>query len=796
VINHAGSGIAEVTPNARRLPCLVATLWVAVTVAACTADTRFSSQNARAHVNQLAGTIGTRPAGSDANRRAREYLVDQLRFFGYTVRVQEAEASRPELGLSAHVFNIIAVVPGASPDALGVMAHYDSRPTSPGAGDDALGTAVALECARLLASRLDRQHSIMVLLTDAEEEGLMGAAALVRDPEVAARVRAYVNLDAVGADGPVPLFQTGPGNAWMVHAWAHAAQAPRGGSYQAEVYRRLPSDTDFSIFQRAGIPGLNFAAVGDGYAYHTPRDTPDRLTTRAITDMGTTALATVEALDRTDLSQRSAQQAVYFDLAGAGAIALRPSFSRAMSVLAIVLATIGLVRTTGVTARLGGVSGVVRTFAWAVIGLAAVAGALVGATALLRESREVYHPWYAHPARFWALLVLTLVVVVEILLRIGDRLPRAWRAVRHPSAVWMVTLLFWLALTVAAEALVPAAAYLWAVPLLVLAAVAVIAPAADRSAAHLAAVVVIAASGAIWLPEAREMLRFGVPLFGRLPIITPVTVFPSALLVVAVMTAPGMLALDMATLPPLPDARLTLGRRRIRALLTPALLVALSVAFASCYLAEAYTLERPLQRAVQYVADHSTGQAAWEVAGIEPGLDVDLSRGAPAGWVPSSGPLLPGVRASALPHPFAFRAPGVVDQSPIEAVLHGETTPDGAVRAEITVRAAAAGLMLLFAVPRDIAPTRSSLPGIVREGIWVAGYAAAPAGETVFSATLPAAAAGRLGELRVGAIDRGLPGGQGWLRQPAWLASARTVWHARSLHLVAPEQGAPAPPLR
>ena len=177
MINHAGSRIAEVTPNACRLPCLVATLWVAVTAAACTADTRFSSQNARAHVNQLAGTIGSRPAGSDANRRAREYLVDQLRFFGYTVRVQEAEASRSELGLSAHVFNIIAVVPGASPDALGVMAHYDSRPTSPGAGDDALGTAVALECARLLASRRDRQHSIMVLLTDAEEEGLMGAAA-------------------------------------------------------------------------------------------------------------------------------------------------------------------------------------------------------------------------------------------------------------------------------------------------------------------------------------------------------------------------------------------------------------------------------------------------------------------------------------------------------------------------------------------------------------------------------------------------------------------------------------------
>ena len=180
----------------------------------------------------------------------------------------------------------------------------------------------------------------------------MGAAALVRDPEVAARLRAYINLDAVGADGPVPLFQTGPGQ-WLAGRTRGRAPraAPRGGSYQVEVYRRLPSDTDFSVLQRAGIPGLNFAAVGDGYAYHTPRDTPDRLTTRAIADMGTTALSTAEALDRTDLAATLARSRPSTSIvAGARALALRPSFSRALSVLAIVLATIALVRTTRVTA--------------------------------------------------------------------------------------------------------------------------------------------------------------------------------------------------------------------------------------------------------------------------------------------------------------------------------------------------------------------------------------------------------------------------------------------------------------
>lgn len=771
-------------------------IWTALLSGCAGRPNAFSDQNARTHVNQLAGAIGSRPAGSDANRRAREYLIDQLRFFGYTVRVQEALAQRPELGISAHVFNIIAIVPGARPDALGLMAHYDSRATTPGAGDDALGVAVALECARLLAARPVRQHAVMVLLTDAEEEGLMGAAALVRDPEVMARLRAYINLDAVGADGPVPLFQTGPGNGWLVGAWARAGAARRGGSYQVEIYKRLPSDTDFSVLAGAGVPGLNFAAVGDGYAYHTPRDTPDRLTTRAIAEMGTAALSTAESLDRADLAQRSQQQAVYFDVAGARALVLRPSFSSALSVLAIVLATIALVRTTRVTAAAGGLSGVLRTFVWALAGVLLVGAALLGMTALLREAREVYHPWYAHPWRFWVLLVLTLFVTVEILLRAGDRLPRGWRAVRHPSAVWMVTLVCWLAMAVGAEGFVPAAAYLWSVPLLVLALVTIVAPSADRSAAGAGALIVLAVTGALWLPEGREMLRFGVPMFGRLPILTPLAVYPAAVLLIAAMVAPAVLAVDMAMKPPPRDAPLTPGRRRLRILLTPALLVALSVAFAACYLAEAYTYDRPLQRAVQYVADHGTGRAVWEVAGVEPGLDVDLTGGAPAGWVPATGPPLSGVRATALPHPFAFRAPGVIQPAPVEATWRSATAPDGAIQVDVAVTTSRSGLTLLFLAPPGVVPAGSSLPGVVREGAWVASLAAAPTGTTVLSVTFPAAAAARLGEMRVGAVDRGLPGGEGWLRQPPWLASARTVWHARSLHLVVPVAEAREPALR
>ena len=76
----------------------------------------FTVRNARAHVDMLAGSIGSRPSGTDANARARAYIVDQLRVFGYQVRVQETDARRQELVLARDRFGVkplyYAEVPG------------------------------------------------------------------------------------------------------------------------------------------------------------------------------------------------------------------------------------------------------------------------------------------------------------------------------------------------------------------------------------------------------------------------------------------------------------------------------------------------------------------------------------------------------------------------------------------------------------------------------------------------------------------------------------------------------------
>ena len=169
--------------------------------------------------------------------------------------------------------------------------------------------AVALEAARVFAARTDRQWSLLVLLTDGEEAGLMGAAALMTDRDVTRRLAAYLQVESIGSDGPALLFETGPANAWLVGPWARRAPHPRGGSFAVEIYKRLPNDTDFSIIKRQDIPGLNFAPVGDSYAYHTARDTPERLSPRTIRDTGENVVAILDALNAMDITRRSADAA-------------------------------------------------------------------------------------------------------------------------------------------------------------------------------------------------------------------------------------------------------------------------------------------------------------------------------------------------------------------------------------------------------------------------------------------------------------------------------------------------------
>lgn len=105
------------------------------------------------HVRRLASGIGERNLWNPARlEAAARHAEEALRSAGAEPRIEAFELPEPPRG---PVRNVLADLPGASrPSEIVVVgAHYDSVQGSPGANDNATGTAAALEIARLLAGR-------------------------------------------------------------------------------------------------------------------------------------------------------------------------------------------------------------------------------------------------------------------------------------------------------------------------------------------------------------------------------------------------------------------------------------------------------------------------------------------------------------------------------------------------------------------------------------------------------------------------------------------------------------------
>ena len=743
----------------------------------------FSDTNARAHVEMLAGTIGSRPAGTPEAARARDYVIDQLKLFGYEVRVQSTDARRSEHGLTARVSNIIGVLQGERREAVALLSHYDSNPDAPGAGDDAFGVAVSLEAARVLATKR-RQWTTFVLVTDAEEVGLMGAAALMNERDITERLQAYVNIEANGTSGPVMLFETGPGNDWILGPWARRAPHPRGGSFALEVYRRLPNDTDFSILKRQEIPGLNLALVGDSYAYHTARDTVDRLEPRALRETGENVVAIMEALQDTDVTKRTSADAIHFDIAGVRAVAFSATWTWVLSSAAVLLGFIAWLRVTRFVAPQEGGWRWLLGLLWSALGVAAVVAAMIGATWLLRSARESYHPWYARPDRFFLMLAAVGATAGWAMTRLGRWLPVRARGLRHPAVVWTYTLPLWIALALAGSWLAPAASYLWTLPLLAAGLVLAIVPARNPWLVRMASLAILAVAGTLWLRDALELMRFAVAVLGRLPIVTPVFAFAALITAAGVMVAPPFIAAVASERPLLRPAAVTV-----------LCLLALAITGPLAYLAPAYTAEQPLRRDLRAFQEANATTSLWQVGGNEPGLN--LADGAPGDWRPGRAEHPTSVPRGILRNPFVFSGTLPPLGPPPAAAAIAVEPVTGGLELGVTVVPTQPGISLAFILPEGVEPARSNFPGLVRSRRWTAVFVAPPPEGIAFRASFTGVSADVLRQTRVTATSARVPGGAGWQGLPPWLPQERAVWSARATWVLAPAATLePAPPLR
>ncbi len=273
--------------------------WRPDLLAAWRAAERFNGEAAMADVRQIVGDGTPRVAGTPGARAGRDRIVALLAAGGITAERHETIITRSVTGPGLTLENLMARIPGTRGDGtapIALVAHSDSAPGAPGAGDDASGVACVVGIARALQLQ-PPVHDILLLITDGEERGLLGAQAFMAQDERALALRAVVNLDARGASGPAYVFETGPQTAWLSQLMAQVLTAPRTQSLAVEAYRRMPNGTDFTVFLRAGATGFNVAFIGDVAAYHTALDTPERLQPSTVAHMGQTALELLRGLD-------------------------------------------------------------------------------------------------------------------------------------------------------------------------------------------------------------------------------------------------------------------------------------------------------------------------------------------------------------------------------------------------------------------------------------------------------------------------------------------------------------------
>ena len=284
---------------------------------------------ARAMTDDRAIAAKPHPTGSAEAGLVRSYLLQRLHFLGVDANMVEGTAVETprwlkSAAIGGTVENIVGVLKGAdsSLPAVALMAHSDSVPGSPGAADDAAGVSTVLEVVRALKSAGPHKRDIVVVITDGEEAGLLGARAFFKsgDP-LLKHIGEVINLEARGGGGRVAMFQTGDQDGAHVGLFRRAVSNSTVNSLTGEIYKTMPNDTDFTVSRGAGFQGYNFAFIGREFDYHSPSSTPDALDQGSLQHMGDQALAITRALVESDQLPPKAANAAYFDILGRAIVA-------------------------------------------------------------------------------------------------------------------------------------------------------------------------------------------------------------------------------------------------------------------------------------------------------------------------------------------------------------------------------------------------------------------------------------------------------------------------------------------
>lgn len=267
--------------------------------------TGFDAARAYEHVKRMT-EVGPHPSGSEAIKKAQEYIAKELKSYGLKVAEDNFVATTPRGPVAMK--NITAELPGEKPGVVVIAGHYDTKLQDGfvGANDGGSSTAAVLEIARALA-KTKPEYTLWFVLFDGEEavvewsamngmDNTYGSRHMVsklRADGALGRVKALILVDMIG-DKDLRLKREGESTEWLVNLmWATANKIGYGANYLLE--EQYISD-DHLPFKEAGIPVIDFIDFdyGPDHSYwHTNQDTLDKVSgesMKAVGDVIITAL--------------------------------------------------------------------------------------------------------------------------------------------------------------------------------------------------------------------------------------------------------------------------------------------------------------------------------------------------------------------------------------------------------------------------------------------------------------------------------------------------------------------------
>ncbi|MFI6168504.1 M20/M25/M40 family metallo-hydrolase [Nocardia sp. NPDC051052] len=380
----------------------------------------FSAERAFRVVQEIAQR--PHPIGTAEHDRVRDHLVGELRKLGVDTEIQEGVGRYPTglqrdvLGMG-RVANIVARLPGTdSTGTVFLTAHYDSVASGPGANDDGVGVAAVLEAVRALrAGGTALRNDVVVLLTDGEETGLLGAEAFVAAGPGGRGTGVVINHEARGAGGPPLLWRTTHPDGTLVDAVEQAAPYPNTDSLTTTLAgAQTGSNTDFTSFKPGGLRVLDWAFAGRSAYYHNRLDDPAHVDLATVQQMGDNSLALVKEFGGKDLTVADDTDRAFFQLPF-GVLVVLP-FWAIIALAAVTLVGVAWLcwrlRRTGETS----LRGILGAAAMAFVAAPLAAVAVYGLWEVVQTIRPEYRPLIGDPYRpefyYVAILVLSAAVLV------------------------------------------------------------------------------------------------------------------------------------------------------------------------------------------------------------------------------------------------------------------------------------------------------------------------------------------------------------------------------------------------